>query len=82
MLSHFIDFQLMSTQELGKYDFGSMKIQDVAVTFDGARLLGVGPLLESPDGLQPSRSRVEKRITGRSIVKKFDHRMKVCELSI
>ncbi|KAF5390996.1 hypothetical protein D9757_003981 [Collybiopsis confluens] len=49
--------------EMGKYDFGSMKLQDVAVTPDGMRLLGVGPLLQSPEGLQPSRSRVEKRLT-------------------
>ncbi|KIK57402.1 hypothetical protein GYMLUDRAFT_46278 [Collybiopsis luxurians FD-317 M1] len=50
-------------KELGKYDFGTMKLQDVAVTPDGVRLLGVGPLLKSPDGLEPSRSRVEKRLT-------------------
>lgn len=42
-----------------------MKIHDVAVTPDGNRLLGVGPLLSSPSGLQPSKSRGEKRIIGR-----------------
>ncbi|KAJ4474338.1 hypothetical protein J3R30DRAFT_3295652 [Lentinula aciculospora] len=48
---------------LGTYDFGSMKLQDVAVTPDCSRLLGVGPLLESPNGLRPSKSRAEKRLT-------------------
>ncbi|KAJ4478616.1 hypothetical protein C8J55DRAFT_542716 [Lentinula edodes] len=48
---------------LGTYDFGSMKLQDVAVTPDCTRLLGVGPLLESPNGLRPSKSRAEKRLT-------------------
>ncbi|KAJ3806883.1 hypothetical protein F5876DRAFT_90859 [Lentinula aff. lateritia] len=48
---------------LGRYDFGSMKLQDVAVTPDCTRLLGVGPLLESPNGLRPSKSRAEKRLT-------------------
>ncbi|KAG5719222.1 hypothetical protein E4T56_gene13410 [Termitomyces sp. T112] len=45
-----------------QYDFGRMKLLDVAVTPDSLRLIGVGPLLESPDGLQPSRSRAEKRL--------------------
>ncbi|ESK86388.1 catabolite degradation [Moniliophthora roreri MCA 2997] len=47
---------------LGTYHFGSMKLHDVAVTPDCVRLLGVGPLLESPNGLKPSKSRVEKRL--------------------
>ncbi|KAE9392118.1 WD40 repeat-like protein [Gymnopus androsaceus JB14] len=47
---------------LGTYNFGSIKLQDVAVTPDGTRLLGVGPLLQSPDGLLPSKSRAEKRL--------------------
>jgi hypothetical protein len=37
----------------------------VAVTPDGERLIGVGTLLSSSDGLQPSRCRAEKRIIGR-----------------
>jgi len=41
-----------------------MKLHDVAVTPDSLRLLGVGPLLKSPDGLQPSKSRVEKQLVG------------------
>jgi hypothetical protein len=52
------------TQILDQYDFGPMKLHDVAVTPDGTRLLGVGPLLQSPTGLQPSKSRGEKRLVG------------------
>ncbi|KAJ7742718.1 WD40 repeat-like protein [Mycena maculata] len=47
---------------LEQYDFGKMKLHDVAVTPDGVRLLGVGPLLESPTGRQPSKSPAEKRL--------------------
>jgi len=39
-----------------------MKLQNVAITPDSQRLVGVGPLLRSPTGLQPSKSRVENRI--------------------
>ncbi|KAK7047424.1 hypothetical protein VNI00_006655 [Paramarasmius palmivorus] len=49
-------------QVLGTYHFGSIRLHDVAVTPDCVRLLGVGPLLESPDKLKPSKSRVEKRL--------------------
>jgi hypothetical protein len=41
-----------------------MKLHDVAITPDCLRLIGVGPLLESPTGLQPSKSRAEKRLVG------------------
>ncbi|KAJ8474163.1 hypothetical protein ONZ45_g16045 [Pleurotus djamor] len=47
---------------LDRYHFGSMKLHDVGVTHDNVRLIGVGPLLESPSGLSPSKSRVEKRL--------------------
>ncbi|KAJ7640788.1 WD40 repeat-like protein [Mycena polygramma] len=47
---------------LDQYDFGRMKLHDVAVTPEGNRLLGVGPLLESPTGLHPSKSPAEKRL--------------------
>ncbi|GLB42232.1 putative WD domain, G-beta repeat [Lyophyllum shimeji] len=47
---------------LNQYYFGRMKLHDVAVTPDSVRLIGVGPLLESPTGLQPSKSRAEKRL--------------------
>ncbi|KAF5391042.1 hypothetical protein D9757_003978 [Collybiopsis confluens] len=48
--------------ELGTYNFLGMKLADVAVTPDGVRLLGVGPLSQSPDGLYPSRSKAENRL--------------------
>ena len=41
-----------------------MKLQDVAITPDAQRLVGVGPLLQSPTGLQPSKARAENRIDG------------------
>ncbi|KAJ7037958.1 hypothetical protein C8F04DRAFT_1090776 [Mycena alexandri] len=47
---------------LDQYDFGHMKLHDVAVTPDGTRLIGVGPLLKSPTGLHPSKSPAEKRL--------------------
>ncbi|KAJ7126166.1 hypothetical protein C8R44DRAFT_618507 [Mycena epipterygia] len=47
---------------LDQYDFGPMKLHDVAVTPDGLRLLGVGPLVRSPTGLLPSKSPAEKRL--------------------
>ncbi|KAJ6588691.1 hypothetical protein B0H19DRAFT_1248309 [Mycena capillaripes] len=43
-------------QVLDQYDFGCMKLHDVADMPDGTRLVGVGPLLESPTGLHPSKS--------------------------
>ncbi|KAF9530279.1 hypothetical protein CPB83DRAFT_851296 [Crepidotus variabilis] len=52
----------LSGKEIDRYEFANMKIHDVAVTPDGVRMLGVGPLLRSPTGLQPSKSRGEKRI--------------------
>ncbi|KAH7928593.1 WD40 repeat-like protein [Leucogyrophana mollusca] len=47
---------------LDKYEFHRVLIHDVAVTPDSQRLLGVGPILASPSGLQPSKSRVEKQL--------------------
>lgn len=48
---------------IDSYHFGRIQLHNVAVTPDGQRLLGVGPLLAAPNGLHPSRStRVEKRI--------------------
>ncbi|KAJ7598791.1 quinon protein alcohol dehydrogenase-like superfamily [Mycena floridula] len=53
----------LSGKVLGQYHFGKMKLHDVAVSpEDGLRLLGVGPLSESPSGLKPSKSRGEKRL--------------------
>ncbi|KAG6901760.1 hypothetical protein C0995_008235 [Termitomyces sp. Mi166 len=56
------EFQDLTGKVLDQYDFGRMKLHDVAITPDSLRLIGVGPLLESPDGLQPSKSRAEKRL--------------------
>ncbi|KAJ7598512.1 hypothetical protein C8J56DRAFT_168138 [Mycena floridula] len=42
-----------------QYRFDKMKLQDVAVTPDGHRLLAVGSLSESPNGLRPSKGRKE-----------------------
>ncbi|KAH7907662.1 WD40-repeat-containing domain protein [Hygrophoropsis aurantiaca] len=47
---------------LDKYEFNRVLIHDVAITPDSQRLLGVGPILASPSGLQPSKSRVEKQL--------------------
>ncbi|PBK89839.1 WD40 repeat-like protein [Armillaria gallica] len=48
---------------VGEYVFENMKLHDVAVTPDGLRLLGIGPLTVSPTGLKPSKPRaVEKRL--------------------
>ncbi|KAG2337636.1 WD40 repeat-like protein [Suillus weaverae] len=48
---------------LDSYYFGGIQLHNVAVTPDGQRLLGVGPLLAAPNGMHPSRTtRVEKCI--------------------
>ncbi|KAJ6612693.1 hypothetical protein B0H10DRAFT_2278752 [Mycena sp. CBHHK59/15] len=65
-------------QILDQYDFGRMKLHDVAVTPDGTRLLGVGPLLESPTGRQPSKSRAEKRLVVYNMeLKQIEHQTPV-----
>lgn len=50
---------------LDSYHLDRLMIHDVVVTPDGERLIGVGTLLSSSDGLQPSRCRAEKRIIGK-----------------
>ncbi|KAI0296480.1 hypothetical protein BC826DRAFT_1005402 [Russula brevipes] len=55
---------------LDTYHFHRLKIHDVAVTPDGERLIGVGTLLSSRDGLQPSRCRAEKRIIAYNLGRK------------
>ncbi|PPQ66008.1 hypothetical protein CVT24_011952 [Panaeolus cyanescens] len=47
---------------LDQYQFTNVKLHDVAVTPDSIRLIGVGPLMKSPSGLKPSKSRAEKRL--------------------
>ncbi|KAI6043946.1 WD40-repeat-containing domain protein [Pisolithus marmoratus] len=49
-------------QVLDRYYFNRVLIHDLAVTPDSLRLLCVGPILSSPEGLQPSKSRVEKQL--------------------
>ncbi|KAF8842942.1 hypothetical protein BDN67DRAFT_925392 [Paxillus ammoniavirescens] len=47
---------------LERYAFHRVVIHDVAATPDSLRLLVVGPVMSSPTGLQPSKSRVEKQL--------------------
>lgn len=47
---------------LDTYHFDRVLIHDIAITPDLQRLLGVGPILYSPKGLHPSKSRVEKQL--------------------
>ncbi|KAG0696113.1 hypothetical protein DFH29DRAFT_1004842 [Suillus ampliporus] len=47
---------------LDTYHFNRVFLHDVAITPDLQRLLGVGPILYSPKGLHPSKSRVEKQL--------------------
>jgi hypothetical protein len=42
-----------------------MQLRCIAVTSDGIRIIGIGPIDAAPNGLHPSRpTRVEKRIIG------------------
>ncbi|KAH8828264.1 quinon protein alcohol dehydrogenase-like superfamily [Flagelloscypha sp. PMI_526] len=59
--SHVVKLGLQG-EILAEYDFGAVRLHDVAITPDQHRLLAVGPLLESPSGLHPSTSRAEKRL--------------------
>jgi hypothetical protein len=56
-----VDGTIRETHELDRLD-----LQDVAVTPDEKRMLGVAILLSTKGGLQPSLSRAEKRIVGAS----------------
>ncbi|KZT69194.1 WD40 repeat-like protein [Daedalea quercina L-15889] len=49
-------------QPLDTYHFDRMVLHDVAVTQDCQRMLCVGTLMASRDGLHPSKSRAEKQI--------------------
>ena len=51
---------------LAMYHFERLIIHDVAVTQDQARMVCVGTLTASMDGLHPSKCRAEKQIIGRS----------------
>jgi len=52
---------------LDSYHVDRFMVHDVALTPDGERLIGVGTLLSSSDGLRPSSCRAEKRIIGRCV---------------
>ena len=54
-----LDGKVRYTHELER-----LALQDVAVTDDEERMLGVAVLQETKGGLQPSMSRVEKRVVG------------------
>ncbi|KAG2032999.1 WD40-repeat-containing domain protein [Suillus americanus] len=64
---------------LDSYYFGGIQLHNVAVTPDGQRLLGVGPLLAAPNGMHPSRTtRVEKCIVVFNIeTRTFENRIPV-----
>ena len=49
---------------MATYHLPRLWTHDVAVTPCEERLLAVGTLAESPDGLQPHKARKEKRILG------------------
>ena len=55
----------MQVQAIQTYRLDRMSIHDVAVTQDSSRMLCVGVLLASADGLKPKRSRAEKQILGK-----------------
>lgn len=54
-----LDGKVLHTHSLDR-----LALQDVAVTDDDERMLGVAILRETKGGLQPSMSRVEKRVVG------------------
>ena len=54
----------LTGKEVAIYIFKNMDLHNVAVTPDGQRLIGVGTLMNSPDGLNPRMSKGEKRIAG------------------
>lgn len=62
--SHHLSISSLSSQVLDNYIFNRVLIHDVAITPDSHRLLCVGPILSSPAGLHPSKSRVEKQLLG------------------
>ena len=64
---------LMRVQLLGVYEFEGMSLQDVAVTSDGQRMFAVGTMVESPEGLRPTKSRKEKQIISRCWSYVMDH---------
>ncbi|KAH9836204.1 WD40 repeat-like protein [Rhodofomes roseus] len=60
----------LNGQVLDTYHFDRMVLHDVAVTQDCQRMLCVGTLMASRDGLHPSKSRAEKQIIAFNMEKK------------
>ncbi|KAH8103027.1 WD40 repeat-like protein [Cristinia sonorae] len=60
----------LNGQTLDTYHFERMIVHDVAVTQDSHRMLVVGTLTASQDGLHPSKSRAEKQIIVYNLDKK------------
>ncbi|CCL98725.1 uncharacterized protein FIBRA_00730 [Fibroporia radiculosa] len=60
----------LNGQILDTYSFDRMLLHDVAVTQDCRRMLCVGTLLTSRDGLRPSKSRAEKQIIAYNLNRK------------
>ncbi|EIW78473.1 WD40 repeat-like protein [Coniophora puteana RWD-64-598 SS2] len=60
--SEVVQLDIHTGKVLDYYEFDRVMIHDVAVTPDSQRLLGVGPITASPNGLKPSKSRVEKQL--------------------
>ncbi|THH28595.1 hypothetical protein EUX98_g5601 [Antrodiella citrinella] len=60
----------LSGNVLDQYHFERMMVHDVAVTQDSHRMLVVGSLTASQDGLHPSKSRAEKQIISYNLDKK------------
>ena len=50
---------------LATYHFERLIIHDVAITQDQARMVCVGTMTASMDGLHPSKCRAEKQILGK-----------------
>ncbi|KAJ6451706.1 hypothetical protein C8R47DRAFT_998354, partial [Mycena vitilis] len=70
--------KLSGAQVLDQYDFGRIKLHAVAVTADGIRLLGVGPLLRSPTGLYPAKAPAETRLVVYNMdLHRFEHQAPV-----
>ncbi len=65
--SHYDDYgskTLNVFKLLDTYPLERINIQDAAVTTDGRRIIAVGDLTESPNGLKPKKGQTEKQIIG------------------
>ncbi|KZV68541.1 WD40 repeat-like protein [Peniophora sp. CONT] len=60
----------LSGQQVEQHKFDRLKIHGMAVTADGLRVLVVGTLQSSEDGLRPGKSRDEKRIISYNLERK------------